>query len=114
MEQEIKDKWAIWAPILAVIVSMLLSALISNYSRARDAVTQEQAAEMVDIKGEEILDRSKKYTDIKVEGQIKAYEKSFEHLEKMVRSNNESFMIILQGISDRLDRIDQRITELQK
>ena len=114
MDQETKDKWAIWAPILAVVVSIFLSAVISNFNRTREAVTEVQATDMVESKGEEVLIRSKAYTDIKIMATDDKYEKRFEHIEKMVDSNTETIHLLLEKISERLDRIDKRISELKE
>ena len=113
MTENVKhDKWALWSPIIAVIVSIIISAMISNFNRARDAVTHDVAVEMIDSKGEEILDRANKYTDIKVEGQSQAYKESFSHIESLLEKNNEMNQTVFFGIKERLDRIDKRISEL--
>ena len=85
--------------------------MINNYSRARSAITHDQAVEMIDIKGEEILDRAKKYTDIKVDAQAEVYEKSLKHLETLLQNNNEMMRTMMDNISERLDRIDKRMSK---
>ena len=110
MNQETKDKWVIYAPILAVVLSLIFSALVNNHMKARSAITQEQAVEMIDEKGEEILDRAEKYTDIRIEAQEAAYEKSIRHVETLLKTNNEMMKSMMESINERLDRIDDRIS----
>jgi len=97
------------AAMIAAVLSIIISSIVLNWNKIDDAVTHEQMKTEIEKSGEDILERSRQYTDDKVDGINAYYESNFSHLEKIIRANNDKFELILQSIDDRLDRIDKRM-----
>ena len=109
MEQLKENKATIYTAIIVAIVTFALTSFFGSMNKLDDAVTQERMIKYVDSKGEEILDRAKKYTDIQVDASHKYYESNIQHIEELLKSSDDKFETILNSIDERLNRIDKRI-----
>jgi membrane-associated HD superfamily phosphohydrolase len=99
----------ILAAIATALVTIFLTSFLLDWNKIDDAVTQEVLKTEIEKSSEDVLQRSRRYTDDRVDGVNAYYESNFKHLEKIINANNEKFEMILKSIDDRLDRIDQRI-----
>jgi len=99
------------AAVIAAILSIMISSIVLDWNKIDDAVTHEELKTEMEQNGEDILERSRRYTDDKVNGLNAYYENSFQHIEKIINANNDKFELILKSIDDRLDRIDKRMKD---
>jgi mannitol-specific phosphotransferase system IIBC component len=99
----------IWSAVIAAILSLMVSSIIVDWNKIGDSVTHEELKTEIESSSEDILERSRRYTDDKVNGLNDYYNNSFQHMEKIINANNEKFELILHSIDNRLDRIDKRI-----
>ena len=99
----------ILAAIATALVTIFLTSFLLDWNKIDDAVTQETLKTEIEKSSEDVLQRSRRYTDDRVDGVNAYYESNFNHLEKIINANNEKFEMILKSIDNRLDRIDKRI-----
>ena len=100
----------ILAAVIAAVLSIMVSSVVLDWNKIDDAVTHEEMKAEIEKSGEDILQRSRRYTEDKVDGVNAYYESNFKHLEKIINANNDKFELILKSIDDRLDRIDKRVS----
>ena len=111
MKVENDYKTTIVAGIIVAVLTVFATNFFTNWGKIDDTLTRDQVQEMVDRKGEEILERSRRYTHDQVSGMRDTYEGHIENIEKIIKAQNEKFEAILNSIDDRLNRIDKRIEQ---
>ena len=103
------NKATIWTAIIVAVLTFAIASFTNSWSKIDDTLTQEQVTEQIERNGEEILERSRRYTDDKVNAMTGTYEVHIENIEKLLQASDEKFETILHSIDNRLNRIDKRI-----
>ena len=109
METLKENKTTIWTAILVALATFALTSFFGSWNKLDDTVTQEQITEQIEKNGIDILARSKRYTDDRVNATKENYQTTLKHIEKLMKANDDRLAAILTQINDRLDRIDKRI-----
>ena len=113
METIKENSTTIWASILVALVTFALTSFFGSWNKLDDTLTQEQVTAQIEESSEAVLERSRRYTDDKVDAMRGTYSISVEHIEKILDESNKRFEVLVESINDRLDRIDKRISENQ-
>jgi len=109
MEKLNDNKAAIWTAIIVAVSTFILTSFFSNWNKIDDTLTKDEVQEMVDRKGEEILERSRRYTEDQVQSANTVYLSSIKHIEDLLKVQNDKFTAILESIDERLNRINERV-----
>lgn len=104
-------KGSIAAAVIAAVLSMFITSIVVDWNRIDDAVSQEEMQTEIEKTGEDILSRSRRYTDDKINSLSEYQDTKFYHIEKIIEEQNSKYLIFMEHISNRLDRIDKRMSE---
>ena len=113
METIKENSTTIWASIIVALATFALTSFFGSWNKLDDTLTQEQVTEQIEESGEEILMRSKQYTDIKFDAATETYDVTLNHIEQLIRANDEKFNMVMKALNERLDRLDQRLNDKQ-
>jgi hypothetical protein len=111
METSTNNKTTIRAAVLASVASIALTYFVSSWSRFGDSPSRKEITEQIDKKSDQILLQSKQYTDTKFEVATETYHITLEHIEALIKANDEKFNVVMEALNNRLDRLDQRLNE---
>jgi type II secretory pathway pseudopilin PulG len=109
METLKDNKATILTAIIVALATFALTNFFGNMNKLKDTLTQEQVTEQIEESGEDILSRSMRYTDDRVNATKENYQMTLKNIEKLMKANDDRLAAILTQINDRLDRIDKRI-----
>ena len=102
------NKQTVYVAILVALLTYFISSFASGWNRVDDILTRDEVQEIVVDNGEDVLNRSRQYTDDRVDGISITYQVHIENIEKIIKAQNDKFEAILESINGRLDRIDKR------
>jgi len=111
METLNNNKATVITAIIVAVITFALTSFFGSWNKLNDTLTQEQVTEQIEKSSESVLERSRRYTDDKVEAMRGTYTISIDHIEKLLDESNKRFEVLVESINDRLDRIDNRLNE---